>query len=63
MIVGIIPGPHEPSKNINTFLHPLVEELKRLWSGVVLETALICDIPAARKVCGFVGHSALKACA
>ncbi len=23
MIVGIIPGPHEPSKNINTFLYPL----------------------------------------
>lgn len=36
MIVGIIPGPHEPSKHINSFLHPLVQELKQLWGGVVL---------------------------
>ncbi len=61
------------------FLYPLVEELKRLWSGVVLEVVLeidsrprvlfraalicvACDIPAARKVCGFVGHSASSKC-
>lgn len=37
LIVGIIPGPHEPSKHINTFITPLVEELLLLWSGVVLD--------------------------
>lgn len=73
--MGIIPGPHEPSKNINSFLAPLVIELKDLWSGVVIDkgdnqyvlvrAALLCvacDIPAARKVCGFVGHQAYKGC-
>ena len=31
------PGPHEPSKHINTFLTPLVKEFLLLWSGVVLD--------------------------
>lgn len=33
--------------------------------SVVVRGALLCvgcDIPAARKVCGFVGHQALKGC-
>ena len=75
IIIGVIPGPHEPSKNINSFLKPLVDELNDLWQGVIMETedkhsvlvrgALICvacDIPAARKVCGFVGHQAFRGC-
>lgn len=76
IIVGIIPGPHEPSKHINSYLTPLVEELRDLWSGVVLRVgeseqciiiraALICvacDIPASRKVCGFLGHQAFRGC-
>ena len=65
IILGIIPGPHEPSKTINSYLSPLVDELNQLWVGIVMQTpqnisvvvraALICvacDIPAARKVCG-----------
>lgn len=75
ILVGVIPGPKEPKKHINSFLKPLVKELQQLWKGVSLKTrnglqvlvraALICvgcDIPAARKVCGFVGHSALRGC-
>ena len=75
MLVGVIPGPHEPKLNINSFLEPLVEELLELWDGVIMETAqnvevlvraalicVACDIPAARKVCGFVGHGAYRGC-
>ena len=66
MLVRIIPGPHEPSLTINSYLRPLVDELQQLWLHVKLTTsenvsvfaqaALICvtcDIPAARKTCGF----------
>jgi hypothetical protein len=30
----VILGPKEPSKQMNIFLHPLMEELKELWQGV-----------------------------
>ena len=75
ILAGVIPGPKEPSLNINSFLKPLVIELQNLWQGVVLKNdndqpvivraALLCctcDIPAGRKTCGFVGHGAIKGC-
>lgn len=75
ILVGVIPGPKEPPLLINTYLEPLVDELIKLWSGVIFKdhnghstivrAALLCsscDIPASRKVCGFVGHNAFKAC-
>ena len=75
ILVGVIPGPKEPSLHVNTYLNPLVEELNKLWNGVILKShnnnsivvraALLCvsaDIPASRKACGFVGHNATKAC-
>ena len=74
MLVGLIPGPREPKHDINCFLSPLVHELLKLWKGVeikVLDTTVLvhcallciaCDIPAARKVCGFLGHSAELGC-
>ena len=75
ILVGIIPGPKEPELLMNSFLQPLVDELKALWEGVVMYTtnkapvmvraALLCvgcDIPAARKVCGFLGHRATMGC-
>ena len=73
ILVGVIPGPHEPKK-LNSFLYPLVNELCKLWQGVVLKTKLgtliiraallciACDVPATRKVCGFVAHNALHGC-
>lgn len=71
LLVGVLPGPHEPSIQMNSFLEYLTQDLLALWKGVRMETsdgvqtvraALICvscDIPASRKLVGFVGHSAL----
>ena len=63
------------TKNMNSYLQPLVEDLKDLWKGVFVPSAsgisvfircaLICtscDILANRKVSGFVGHNAYHAC-
>ena len=36
LLVGILPGPSEPT-NINGFLKPLVDELKEFWIGKELE--------------------------
>lgn len=70
-LIGVIPGPHEPKHNINSYLKPLVAELNVLWKdGISIKAhgstanakfhaALLCvgsDIPTARKVCGFTGH-------
>ena len=75
MLIGLLPGPREPKNDLNTFLAPLVHELQKLWNGmemhinsvgvVKLRCALLCvacDIPASRKVCGFLGHSADLGC-
>eukprot|EP00112_Aurelia_sp_Birch-Aquarium-sp1_P005991 Seg1671.3 transcript_id=Seg1671.3/GoldUCD/mRNA.D3Y31 product="hypothetical protein" protein_id=Seg1671.3/GoldUCD/D3Y31 len=75
-VVGIIPGPTEPKKHMNTYLKPLVEDLIQLWEGVevqVLDTKeiinvramLLCvssDIPALRKVTQFLSYTANKGC-
>ena len=63
LIVGVIPGPHEPKLNINSFLEPFTREMLEFWDGIVMDTAqnmkvlvraallcVACDIPAARKV-------------
>ena len=60
---------------MNAYLAPFVDELKQLWAGVLMQSfsgtqvvvraALICtacNIPASRKVSGFVGHNAFRAC-
>ena len=74
-VVGIIPGPQEPSRDVNSFLDPLVDELLDFWDGVWLDCpstgpkfcrlavlCVSCDIPASRKLCGFLGFSAKKGC-
>lgn len=58
ILVGVIPGPHEPANCINTYLSPLVDELLVLWEGwhvedEIVRGVLLCvasDLPAARKV-------------
>ena len=79
LLIGIIPGPSEPSHDVNTFLQPLVLELKDLWQGISLNVyrsagisnevlvrcallCVACDLPAGRKVCGFLSHCAAKGC-
>ena len=74
ILVALIPGPSEPKHDINSLLDPLVNELSTLWAGITMEIhngssvvkeivrcALLCcacDLPAGRKVCGFLSHSA-----
>ena len=74
ILVCVIPGPNEPSLHVNSFLEPLVADLQKLWKGIEVETsegmktffaAIICnscDIPACRKLGGFVGHGANMGC-
>ncbi|XP_065892610.1 uncharacterized protein [Dysidea avara] len=77
IIVGIIPGPKEPKLTMNAYLMPLVQDLEEFWIGVnikcnnyipntlCIRAAVICcasDIPASRKLCGFVAHSATLGC-
>lgn len=74
ILVGLLPGPHEPSKQMNSFLEHLVRDLLSLSKGIEMATpegtkvvrasllCVSCDIPASRKLVGFVGHSAFKAC-
>ena len=77
-LVGIMPGPCEPELTVNQYIDPLVEELGKFWTGLELEVrsgssvqrklvrcAILCcscDLPAGRKLCGFLGHSAHLGC-
>ena len=77
ILAGLIPPLETEPNTLNSFLSPLVSDLKELWKGVRLYTsesprykvlvrgALICaacDIPAARKLCGFKAHNANRGC-
>ena len=71
LIIGIIPGPDEPTLVMNSYLKPMTDELFDLWEdGIVMEgsnsyAALICvacDRPAATKIGGFLVHSSSHAC-
>ena len=76
ILVGIIPGPKEPPLTVDPFILPLVQELKAFYTDglsvltpqgipVTIRLALscvACDIPASRKVCGFLSHNANLGC-
>ena len=34
ILIGIIPGPHEPKETINSYLFPFVQELIAFWDGL-----------------------------
>ena len=36
ILTGVIPGPREPKLVMNSYLGPLVDELKQLWDGVLM---------------------------
>ena len=77
-LVGIIPGPCEPELTVNQYINPLVAELNEFWIGRELDVrcgahvhrkvvhcvalCCSCDLPAGRKLCGFLGHSAHLGC-
>ena len=77
IVIGIVPSLDKEPRTLNEFLRPAVDELQALWRGVRLTSslssialkfraALLCiaaDVPAARKLCGFKGHSAHRGCA
>lgn len=78
ILVGIIPGPKEASLTINSYLGPLVLELQDAYKGLIITTlvdsvemtvciravigCVTCDIPASRKLCGFLSHAANMGC-
>lgn len=72
MLAAALPGSHEPKITLNSYLQPLLEELKQLvlqWKQLkvpqwlfVLVCCVSCDIPALRKISGYVGHRAQWGC-
>ena len=76
VLIGIIPGPKEPSLTIDSYLQPLVNELNEYYTEGFLALTpfntririrlalccVACDIPATRKVCGFLSHNANLGC-
>ena len=76
ILIGVIPGPKEPSLTINSYLTPLITELKAAWvNGIEIKNdkdvsvtvrvalgSVSCDIPASRKVLGFLTHRAALGC-
>ena len=76
ILACMIPGPNEPSGDINSFLAPLVRDLNTLYDGVFIRSpslvsitnirailiSVMCDLPATRKVCGYTNFNGLKGC-
>jgi hypothetical protein len=76
-LVGVMPGKRQISR-LDAILQPLISDLLRYWHEGVYFTGipdvhgarlvrcalmqLICDLPAARKLAGFPGHSAKYNC-
>ena len=77
ILLCLIPHFDNEPPSVNSFLQPLVDELLQLNEGVKMYTSesprykvtirarllcAACDIPACRKLCGFLGHNAHKGC-
>ena len=77
MLIGIIPGPEEAQRHINSFLKPVVDDLLLLYTGVKVTDVVmpgktfisravllpvLGDIPASRKLSQFLSYKANKPC-
>ena len=78
ILLGILPGPSEPKHDVNPYIEPLIDELCEMWTWVTMQVhtasgtsselvrcallCVACDLPAGRKLCGFLGHSAKLGC-
>ena len=71
MLLGVIPGPKEPSLNINTYIEPIVNDLLQLEKGIMMRDyshagnvyrfrlfSCSSDLPATRKLGGFLSFHA-----
>lgn len=77
VLVGVMPGPKEQTaQQIGHYLKPMVNELKKLYQGIIMPTfempkgvpvraallSINCDIPASRKIGSFLSFSAKVGC-
>lgn len=76
ILIGIIPHLKKEPSDVNHFLEPLVKELQLLQNGIqvnthmkplgtIIRAVLLCvsaDIPASRKICGFLSHAGRLGC-
>lgn len=77
ILAGLIPSIDTEPNTLISFLSPLVSDLQELWKGVRFYTSesprykvlvrgaficAACDIPAAKKLCGFKAHNANRGC-
>lgn len=77
MLLGLMPSGHEASTaDINNYMDLVVDDLLELYKGVEMKTndhpegtsihavllMINADIPACRKVAGFLGHASAFAC-
>ena len=44
ILFGIIPGPSKSTLTINSYLSPLISNLKGLWTGVIMKTTIRCAL-------------------
>lgn len=43
VLIGVVPGPHEPRLHMNSFLVPFVDELLKLWKGIRLPSTVAAN--------------------
>lgn len=75
ILLGVLEGPLEQHLTLNPFLRTIVDAFHTGWRGIKVQSRkfgelsirfalghLICDVPALRKLAGFLSHSAIKCC-
>ncbi|XP_074327635.1 uncharacterized protein LOC141665551 [Apium graveolens] len=58
MLTVLFSGPHEPGNNIDVFLQPLIDDLKKLWEeGCVNQGYMSCPVSGDDTVAKYLSHS------